>query len=107
VFTDTSATGAPLFSAVTSSDAFYGSSAIDVGNTGTGGCPALGAGAAHFQLQSGTGIKNMECLLSNQSTSLASAESYLYLYFTLPTDITDTTSSAQLVTFTLTATGPN
>ena len=106
VFTDTSVTVVPPFTAVTSSDAFYGASAISVGATG-GTCPALGAGAAHFELQSGAGIKHMECLLSNQSTSVFSATSFLYLYFTLPTNITDTTSSAQLVSFTLTASGPN
>lgn len=98
VFTDTSVGTAPATSVLTSSNALVGTAQQAVGATG-GTCPTLGSGATHFELQSGSGIKHMECHPTTVTDAIG-GKTHMYLYLKLPPSSTDG-ASAQNVTFTL------
>ena len=107
LFTDTSVVNAPATSVLTSSNALVGTGSFAVGAIGNPSCPSgtgTGTGVALFERQTGAGLKHMECLPMNQVDAYGS-KPHLFLYFQTPPTTTDGTH-AQLVTFTLTAGGP-
>jgi hypothetical protein len=111
VFTDTSVQTMPALGSFLgtvpggASDVVQAAS-LNVGNTATIGCPALGAtGKSYIWAAATPGYKPMECTTTT-ATDAAGGLSFVWMKFTLPPATTDGTH-AQFITYTLLAGAPN